>query len=162
MDKKSSVPQKFIMGFLLAGALIWCGMFLLEPMLANGDRAQRTWAMGFTLFFSPVCHQDSARCWHIWGNAMPICARCTGIYTGFLVSTIVLFFNRLRFHLPPARGWLWAALLPSAFEFALEKTGLIFGSLTLRAAIGFAAGASIPFFVIPALEELFLKLNKRR
>jgi len=33
-------------------------------------------------FFSPVCHQDPARSFWIFGGPVAICARCLGIYLG--------------------------------------------------------------------------------
>ena len=46
-------------------------------------------ASGYTLFaaaifwfFSPVCHQDPARSFWLFGAPLAVCARCLGIYLG--------------------------------------------------------------------------------
>ena len=37
-------------------------------------------------FFSPVCHQDPARSFWIFGAPVAVCARCLGIYLGAAVG----------------------------------------------------------------------------
>src|SRR5215510_4200237 len=37
---------------------------------------------------SLVCHQLSERSFHVWGAQLPVCARCTGLYTGAAAAAI--------------------------------------------------------------------------
>jgi hypothetical protein len=39
---------------------------------------------------SVVCHQLSVRSFHLFAVQMPVCARCTGIYAGAAVASLVL------------------------------------------------------------------------
>ncbi|MDP9262857.1 MAG: DUF2085 domain-containing protein [Acidobacteriota bacterium] len=43
-------------------------------------------ALAILWFFSPVCHQDPARSFWIFGAPMAVCARCLGIYLGAAVG----------------------------------------------------------------------------
>src|SRR5262249_21933132 len=37
---------------------------------------------------SLVCHQLSERSFHVWGAQLPVCARCTGLYSGAAAAAI--------------------------------------------------------------------------
>ena len=39
------------------------------------------------------CHQIPERSFFIAGRQLPLCARCTGILTGFIMSPIPIFLN---------------------------------------------------------------------
>lgn len=41
-------------------------------------------------FFSLICHQLPDKTFSLNGLLMPLCSRCTGIYTGFLIALIFL------------------------------------------------------------------------
>jgi hypothetical protein len=36
-----------------------------------------------------ICHQLPARSFHLWGAALPVCARCSGIYVGAAIAALV-------------------------------------------------------------------------
>ena len=40
---------------------------------------------------SIVCHQRPERSFHLWGAQMPVCARCTGIYMGAALASLLSF-----------------------------------------------------------------------
>ncbi len=51
-----------------------------------------------------ICHQMASHSYHPGGRQLPMCARCTGIYLGILLSLIVLWATRGRASsLPPGR-----------------------------------------------------------
>lgn len=41
-------------------------------------------------FFAPTCHQKSERSFFIHGWQFPICARCTGLYLGYIIGIMML------------------------------------------------------------------------
>lgn len=53
---------------------------MLAPYLAVAGYSALTLAI--VLFFSPVCHQDPARSFWVFGGPVAVCARCLGIYLG--------------------------------------------------------------------------------
>ncbi len=79
---------------LLIAALV-IAVFLFSPPVTLLDK---THAIGYA-----VCHQIPARSFHLAGQALPLCARCTGIYLGTLFGIVGMALMR-RYHsteLPP-------------------------------------------------------------
>ncbi|MBI3491378.1 MAG: DUF2085 domain-containing protein [Acidobacteria bacterium] len=37
-----------------------------------------------------LCHQLPARSFHLWSAQLPVCARCTGIYAGAAITSLIL------------------------------------------------------------------------
>jgi uncharacterized membrane protein len=65
-------------GLLLAVSLLVIAVYFLIPPVTVLDKAH--------LIGYGICHQIPARTIHIGGVALPLCARCTGIYLGALVG----------------------------------------------------------------------------
>ena len=62
-----------------------------------------------------TCHQKESRSWHLNGNQMPLCSRCTAIYLGLAIGTLIMAFY--RFEIP-----LWAVFL-FLLPMAIDGTG---------------------------------------
>lgn len=61
-------------------------------MMSKEERWQK--AMDFC---APTCHQRSERSFFYHGWQFPVCARCTGLYSGYVIGTILLIGS---IHLP--------------------------------------------------------------
>ena len=95
-----------------------------------------------------VCHQLPSHSVSYGGMMMPLCARCTGIYAGFLfASTFLLVMSRLQRRGPtPA----WITCLSMAFFAAMAVD--VFSSFlgwrqtnnTFRLATGALVGSALP------------------
>lgn len=79
------------------------------------------------LSFSFVCHQKEERCFSIKDAPLPVCSRCTGIYTGFLAG--IILFPFLKKDLPIKWYYLLISAFPIGFEIMLEKIGIWNGNL---------------------------------
>lgn len=93
-----TTPLRWIVPLVLSAL----GLFLF-PLLAHE---------GIGFWGAGVCHRIVERSYIVGGRQLPLCARCTGIYVGFL-STIVVSFLRGRRRpsgLPP-RGILLLLIL---------------------------------------------------
>jgi len=64
---------------------------------------------------SAVCHQDSAHSFLAYGQQMPLCARCTGMYLGALLSLAFHFRQGKLGSLPPRKVLIPLGLLFLAF-----------------------------------------------
>ncbi|MBE7471927.1 MAG: DUF2085 domain-containing protein [Anaerolineales bacterium] len=73
---------------LTVSALV-IAVFLFSPPLTLLDKTQ---AIGYA-----VCHQIPARSFHLAGQPLPLCARCTGIYLGALLGIVGMILLR-RYH----------------------------------------------------------------
>jgi uncharacterized membrane protein len=94
-------------GLVLTVGLLLVGWLLNTPpeLLGKAD------AVGYA-----VCHRIDVRSFHLGQRAMPLCARCTGMYLGALLGLVyqALLAPR-RGRLPSLRAWILLGLLVAAF-----------------------------------------------
>jgi len=112
-------------------------------------------------FCALICHQVPDRTIYL-GRYLPLCARCTGIYTGFFLSIVyqvALFQSRIR-KLPSLKFsvlsifFLTVLILESIISFF----GLWSASLNIRLILGLLGGSSIGLFLFPVFNfSLFHK-----
>lgn len=103
-----------------------------------------------------LCHQLPARSFFAGGHQLPVCARDTGIYLGFLIAlaTIALLDRRrYRTGMPPA--WLLgvgAALLAlMAWDGVTSYAGLRSTTNLIRLATGTGTGFALALVIAPLL-----------
>lgn len=108
--------------------------------------------------FSHLCHQLPERSFFIEGHPFAVCARCTGIYAGFAVATVLYPVARsLRQTEAPARKWLFIAAAPLAIDFAIEFFGVSHNTHSSRLSTGALLGAVAVFYIMPGLLDLSLR-----
>jgi len=112
--------------------------------------ASYAFAFGVYGLGSVVCHQLPARSFHLWGVALPVCARCTGIYVGAALAAIA-WIARPAVRDTPARWALVLAALPTLATLAYEWTTGVMPGHAIRALAGFPLGASVAIVVASAL-----------
>ncbi|MCL4377444.1 MAG: DUF2085 domain-containing protein [Actinobacteria bacterium] len=108
-----------------------------------------------------VCHQLPQRTLLIGRLLMPLCARCDGIYFGFLVSAIILFimFRKRESGIPP----LYVIIILALFIISTIIDGLIsnfFPAHTnnyLRFITGFLSGSSVMVFLYPVFVSQYFR-----
>lgn len=105
-----------------------------------------------------LCHQLADRSFAAGGVQLPVCARDTGIYIGFVVSLAVIAFldrGRRRQDMPPA--WILgigvAALALMAWDGLTSYMGLRETTNLLRLASGLGAGFALPLVVVPTVNS---------
>jgi uncharacterized membrane protein len=105
--------------------------------------------------FSYVCHQQPDRSFFIAGLPLAVCARCTGLYAGFALTTLLYpLFTSLRGTNPPERKWLFIAAAPLAIDFGLGFIGLWENTHWSRFLTGALLGSVVVLYVMPAVVEL--------
>jgi uncharacterized membrane protein len=123
---------------LLFGATIWCLAIVAAPIFHLTP---------IYMLFSAICHQIPSRSWHIHGEPLAACIRCTCIYYGFLAGLLTL--SR------PNPRWLKIALAITAVQWLLAVT--VYDSVVLRALSGILLGASAAPIVRTGVEEMFAR-----
>jgi len=102
---------------------------------------------------SLVCHQINDRSFSIGEHYLPLCARCTGIYSGFLVAALSQLLTWDIKSVPPltSRKVLVSIILLSALvvESLAEKFGIWEWSNPGRFYSGFLGGMGIGILLLP-------------
>lgn len=114
--------------------------------IANG--ASMKWRLLFRIF----CHGIPERCLILWNVPMPICARCTAIYAG-LVLSFAAFLILPRMKESVARFVLYAAALPMAVDGFTQLARLRVSSNPLRIETGLLAGIAFGLWALSAVEN---------
>ncbi|MBI4471125.1 MAG: DUF2085 domain-containing protein [Acidobacteria bacterium] len=120
---------------LIIATSIWCLTILIAPFTA--------WSAVYD-FFSHICHQDPVRSWHLFGNPLPVCIRCTSIYFAFLAA--------LCLNLRTNAQWLRIALALMIAEFVFAR--LVSDIVAARVLTGLMFGAAAAPFVKQGIGEL--------
>jgi uncharacterized membrane protein len=134
-------------------------VLLAAAPLADGLLLDGLHDVGYT-----VCHQIPSHSFFIAGHQLPLCARCSGIYLGFLVGLLGLaLLGRIRASkLPPDR--VTALLVGFFLAMGVDGFNSLLGffpdapqiyppSNLLRLATGMAAGVSLALLLVPMLNQ---------
>jgi uncharacterized membrane protein len=117
MIKSKSVLPVLIILFL------WNSGILITPLLAASSYPLFKLLAGWLYqLYDPVCHQLPERSWDIAGMPLPTCIRCTVFYFCGLLITFYYFVKKTII-LFPVKFYI-LLMLPTAFDFILEMTGL--------------------------------------
>ena len=135
----------------LIGSGIWLAALPAAPFLL--ERSPK--AAGFIYAcFSPVCHQEPARSFILFGHPLAVCARCFGIYAGFTAGALLVPFRRGFSTLPaPRLRALILASAPIAVDTAANWLGLWNTGNWPRFGLGFLWGTVLPSFFIAGVGE---------
>ena len=110
--------------------------------------------------FAPVCHQQLYKTIIIEGNALMVCARCSGIYFGGLVSSFILFFLMKDFL--PSIKVLFIAALPMLLDVILYSSGFYEYNKIISFLTGFLFGSAALFYIYVGLIDFFVELKLKR
>lgn len=137
-------------------SIIWCLGILAAPLWTGESGIKKEISNFFYDFYSKSCHQIKERSFLINGDKLGVCSRCTAIYFGFFLGTILYSFLRKlnNINLPS----IWILLVPAGLLFA-DAAGDIVGiyrnSLLSREITGGLVGIVLPFYIIPGTVRIF-------
>src|SRR6266545_1431564 len=138
------------------GSLAVMSLIIGAPLTINAGYP--TWGLAIYRAFSYVCHQIPERSFFIAEHQFAVCARCTGLYAGFTIATVVYPMVRSLTQIEaPHRKWLFLAAAPLAFDFALGFFGVWNNTHFSRFATGALLGAVAVFYVMPGLTDLSMR-----
>ncbi len=144
---------------ILGGAALWCLAIVLPPVFLS---AGGEWSIvGSALYrpFHTVCHQLADRSFHILGEPLAVCIRCTSIYFGFLLGTI-LYVPAMSFRISFSdhRAILLWSVVPMCVDVILDATGLHASTPATRLITGSLFGLIVPFSIIPTAQAAVQEL----
>src|SRR6266550_6143693 len=157
VPQMGSVRRPLIMWFIVAaGSVAVMSLIIGAPLALKAGHP--FWGQAIYRAFSYVCHQIPERSFFIAEHQFAVCARCTGLYAGFTLATIVYPLVRsLRQVEAPPRKWLFLAAAPLAIDFTLGYFGIWENTHSSRFATGALLGAVAVFYVMPGLMDLSLR-----
>lgn len=151
--------------FVVAGAaVVWAAMLPAAAYAVTlpADRmAAQLFGLAVYLLGSAICHQRVERSFYLFGQQLPVCARCTGLYAGAaLVAVLYLGLFRRAASGPPAavptgtaRLALALAAVPMVTSLLYEWTTGDMPSNMLRAGTGIAFGGAVAYLILAAIDS---------
>lgn len=108
--------------------------------------------------YSLVCHQEKNKLLFFDGVGTLVCARCTGIYLGLLVSSLLVLFKlpKIKFRI----NILLAATLPMIIDVLLGSLKIYTYSKLLAFSTGLFLGSIGFFYLYAGLNNLILELKR--
>jgi uncharacterized membrane protein len=157
IPQTGSLHRPLLMWFIVAaGSLALMSLIIGAPLALESGHP--FWGLTIYRAFSHVCHQIPERSFFVAGHPFAVCSRCTGLYAGFAMATVVYPVVRsLRQTEAPARKWLFMAAAPLVIDFSVGYLGLWENTQTSRFATGALLGAVAVFYVMPGLMDLSLR-----
>lgn len=156
MKKKSKIILIYLL--ILCGIVVWIGIIFLAPYLKSQSSGLQAFCYGI---FSPICHQNPERSFIFLGHPLGVCARCLGIYFGFLGGTgLYPFLKRFsNLTLPRARIFILMSL-PILIDAAGNFLRIWTTPNWPRFATGFIWGTILPFYFIIGLTDYFTRKKR--
>ena len=93
-----------------------------------------------------ICHRKPERSFFIKGHQFPVCARCTGFYTGLLIFLLYTFFSTIEYT-STLLILSMILLIPVSIDGFTQFFGLRQSNNTLRFITGFIGGIGLIIFL---------------
>lgn len=139
---------------LLALVFLWCLFIVLPPILTSINDVPSS---GYN-FFSRICHQDASRSLFIFGHPLAVCARCSMIYFGFLIGSIIAGFRHPKY--TNFRLWFVVIVFPMVLDIVLDLAGFHHTTMMTRIITGLIFGAGSGLLMTPLLVEGITTLRR--
>ena len=137
---------------IIAALLITISGAILSASVACAAAIAGGASMRWRVLFRVFCHGIPERCLNVWDVPMPICARCTAIYAGLILSfAAFLILPRMKESI--ARMVLYASLVPMAIDGFTQLAGLRLSTNPLRVETGLLAGVAFGVWALSAMEN---------
>ncbi len=106
------------------------------------------------IVFTPVCHQNPEKLFHIFNTSCQLCSRCTGIYIGALISSIAVLFIPLK---RISTKYLFASIAINLLDGIFYNIGIYSYNHNLTFATGLLFGSLVFYYFRVEIEKLFAK-----
>jgi len=137
---------------IVAATLVSIAGAILSASLACTSAIAHGASMRWRILFRIFCHGIPERCLYLWNVPMPICARCTAIYTGLILS-FAAFRLLPRMKESVARVVLYAAVVPMAIDGLSQLAQLRLSTNPIRIETGLLAGVAFGVWALSAIEN---------
>ena len=163
IHKMHKTDKKIILiyALTLGGAVLCLATIFLAPFLKSRMPLVSDFIYAI---YSPLCHQNTSRCFLLFGFPLAVCTRCLGVYGGFLLGTCCYpLFRDLRTQSLPRKEVLIALSLPIVIDTMGNLFRFWMTDEWIRLLTGLLWGCILPFFLIPGLMDMVLnKISKEK
>ena len=101
-----------------------------------------------------ICHRKPERSFFFKGHQFPVCARCTGFYTGLIVFLIWNCFFKINYDIPTLMMSM-ILMIPVAIDGITQYFGPRESTNTLRFITGFIGGIGLIIFLKIIMRWIF-------
>lgn len=156
--KKNNCPYYFILIF----TAIWCLLVLSPVIVGDSNSFSQTYSNATYDFFGKVCHQYDSRSLHINDHKLTVCARCSGIYFGFLMGLLFfsLIFKNINIKYPVL--FLFIISIPMILDISLNYLGIHTSNLFTRTGSGLIFGILSTLIIYPTYQQAFYELYNKQ
>ena len=147
-----SMKRTLPYNILLVATFLWCALLFLPPVAASIEASSSSISSTCYKFFSLICHQYDSRSLHVFGWKLAVCARCFGVYLGFLIGVLVVPFFYPR-NFSKIILWLTVAVLPMMLDVLLDVVQIHVSNLITRMTTGAFFGIVAAAVLTPIFEE---------
>lgn len=150
---KSLLLHRNISLLIIIGSVLFNLAIFSAPLFLYSN-CQNVASCNYSIF-SPICHQLNSRTFFLLGYPLAACARCTGIYLGFLAGLLYLSCTlRKPLRQAPAKIYFFLFITPVVLDFVLNASGAMTSPHAWRALTGFLLGVVLPFYIMPGICEI--------
>ena len=158
---KPTLKIEYTYFLILIFVLIWCLLILTAPFLAS--QQLKLQSAFIYLFFSKICHQQPDRSFFIWGKQFAVCVRCSGLYFGFLIGTLLFPLVRSFKNFNQHRRYLFfIAVIPITIDLLLTIFRIWQNTFFSRFGTGLFLGTVVALFVIAGICNLRREMKYTR
>jgi len=148
--------NSFFLRLILSGFLLFWTLGFLSPCISF-NTVRSIYPLS-RIFYSTVCHQNELKSFNCDGVPILVCARCTGIYFGAFLSSLIILgtkkIGQLNFN------HLLIFSLPMLLDVIFLTSGLYTYNKTIALSTGFLFGSTIFLYILKSVEDfLFYKNN---
>lgn len=111
--------------------------------------ASMRWKAPFRL----LCHGMPERCFELFGEPMPLCARCSGIYAGVLAGVLLFLAVAFLRRSPFSAAVAILCVAPLVIDGVTQALGFRESTNGLRLFTGILAGMVASLWLLTRLEE---------
>jgi uncharacterized membrane protein len=141
------VSPRLLAAFLTIAAFSWTAAVVLAP-LAHAGMPIASAAVDAAASF--VCHQRDERSFHLQGQRLAVCGRCTALYLAGALGALTAWFGVAR--VPPrTRRLIVFAAVPTAVTLIVEWSGAANPGTVLRATSALPLGAAAGWLFVRLL-----------
>lgn len=112
------------------------------------------------IIYSNVCHQNPIKSFACNNVPFLVCARCSGIYFGAFISSLILIFYKHQFNLKTK--YLYLLSIPMIVDVTLLTFNIYNYNKFASAFTGFLFGSAVFVYILGGIENLLFTEQKNK